>query len=130
MIKIAHRGNTIGIDVERENTPAHIDHALSLGYFVETDVWYISGDFFLGHDEPLHIISLSKLKHPKIICHAKSADTLLELLRHPEIHCFWHQSDEYTLTSKNWVWEVWKDDGCRVFDNGQLIGICSDRFEQ
>jgi hypothetical protein len=26
------------------------------------------------------------------------------MLQYPSIHCFWHQDDDLTLTSKNFIW--------------------------
>src|SRR3990170_1571010 len=49
---ISHRGNIIGPNPSRENTPSYIDTAISIGYDVEVDVNYINNKFYLGHDTP------------------------------------------------------------------------------
>ena len=38
MIKISHRGNIKGPNMDRENRPSYVDAALQLGYDVEVDV--------------------------------------------------------------------------------------------
>ena len=53
---ISHRGNLSGPDVKLENNPLQIQKVLDLGYECEIDVWYIGGDYLLGHDEPKNII--------------------------------------------------------------------------
>ena len=47
---ISHRGNLIGVKPECENNPTYIDQAIAEGFDVEIDVWFIDGEFFLGHD--------------------------------------------------------------------------------
>ena len=42
MYYISHRGNLKGSKPEYENHPNYIKKALSMGYDVEIDVWYIS----------------------------------------------------------------------------------------
>ena len=51
---IAHRGNISGPST-RENAVEHIQHALSLGFDAEVDVWYANG-WWLGHDNPTYLI--------------------------------------------------------------------------
>ena len=53
MILIAHRGNTNGVNPEKENTVAYIKDAIKQGYHCEIDVCKFDGkQFYLGHDEP------------------------------------------------------------------------------
>ena len=47
---ISHRGNTNGEVRESENKPSYIDEALSKGFDVEIDVWFVEGNWYLGHD--------------------------------------------------------------------------------
>ena len=58
MILISHRGNLSGPNPLRENTANYIDEAIKKGFDVEIDIWENEGDFFLGHDEPQHKLSL------------------------------------------------------------------------
>ena len=39
MILVSHRGNTVGKNLELENTPKYIEKAIKLGYEVEVDLW-------------------------------------------------------------------------------------------
>lgn len=105
MILIAHRGNINGPNKERENTPVYIDEALALGFDVEIDVWVKDGQLFLGHDEPETPIDVNFLneRESKLWCHAKNLEALEYLLEHG-FHTFFHDSDEYTITSKGYIW--------------------------
>ena len=100
---ISHRGNIDGIKKSEENNPNKIDFCLRAGYDVEVDVWYINNKFYLGHDEPQYEIKIDYLLNEKLWCHAKNKDSLGILLKN-NIHCFWHQNDDYALTSKGIIW--------------------------
>lgn len=123
MIKIAHRGNYKERNEDLENTEEYIIEAIRLGYHCEVDVWFEDNKYFLGHDKPEQETKLEFLKNNKIICHAKSADTALEISRHRDIHYFCHDKDFMTITSKGWQW-VYPE----VYKHGKLIGFCSDRL--
>jgi len=100
---IAHRGNLLGPDIEHENTTNYIQHAINKGYDVEVDVWYIDGKLLLGHNAPMHDTNLSFLQRPAIWAHAKNLPAL-EYLLNNNVHCFWHENDERTLTSQHYIW--------------------------
>jgi hypothetical protein len=136
---ISHRGNLYGKKVELENNPTYIQQALDLGFDVEIDVWYVDGNFFLGHDKPTYSVSQSWFDYKKLWCHAKNADALNKMLVE-DIHCFWHQTDKYTITSKGIPWcypNNWIENGITVVDKLDLnkifvpsdiniLGICVD----
>ena len=135
MILISHRGNMDGIYPEMENNPIYIDRALKNGYDVEIDVWYEDGTWYLGHDKPQYKIDLDYLKNDKFWCHAKNIEALNRMLKE-DIHCFWHQEDDVTLTSKGYMWTY---PGKPLTDNSicvkpkkndkimkKTFGICSD----
>lgn len=104
MILIAHRGNTNGENVSEENKPDYVYAALAKGFDVEIDVWKINDDWWLGHDMPQYKLhSASLLKERKAWCHAKNLLALCDLLK-LGAHCFWHQNDDYTLTSRRYIW--------------------------
>jgi|TARA_B110001454_G_scaffold212180_1_gene228674 hypothetical protein len=106
MILIAHRGNTAGINPERENTVAYINEALEKGYHCEIDICKWDNDlgkFYLGHDEPTEVVDREWLKDNNLWCHAKSYNAL-EAMMAMGIHCFFHKGDDYTLTSNGWIW--------------------------
>lgn len=54
--------------------------------------------------DPINKVSLEYLKHPCFWCHAKNLDALAIMLQHPDIHCFSHQNDDFTLTSRGFIW--------------------------
>lgn len=116
---IAHRGNTKG-KTEHENRPVYLMNAAK-DHFVEVDVWYVNDKIFLGHDEPTYEISIDFLKNEKFFCHAKNIEALHRMLEEPDIHCFWHENDLVTLTSKGYVWKY-----PEVYFQGNLWGVCSD----
>lgn len=136
MILISHRGNLNGPEPAKENTEKQISLAISLGYEVEVDVWVLKNKIYLGHDAPAHESSLEFLKTNPIWAHAKNLDAL-ELLLNNDVHCFWHESDERTLTSKNFVWTYPNKKVCKksvlVFleeklsiPTSNIYGICGD----
>jgi hypothetical protein len=100
MILIAHRGNINGINKPLENYPGYIYTALEAGFHVEIDVRLVDGKLFLGHDTPQFPVDINFLKNEKLLCHAKNREAFELMLMHENIHSFWHQEDEYTLTSK------------------------------
>ena len=98
---ISHRGNINGPLPERENRLAYLYEAIKLGYEVEADVWYDDG-WWLGHDKPQ--VKCNDIELHDFWCHAKNEEALERLVEIPTIHCFWHQNDYYTLTSKGHIW--------------------------
>ena len=107
MILISHRGNINGKNPSRENSPLYIKAALALGYEVEIDVWYVDGKWWLGHDEPTYETSAEYLKTKRgrhFWCHAKSIETAHQMWLETGINYFYHQTDDITLTSKNYLW--------------------------
>lgn len=116
---VAHRGNTKG-KTEQENHPTYLTVAAK-NHFVEVDVWYVKDKIFLGHDEPTYEVSIHFLKNEKFFCHAKNIEALHRMLEEPDIHCFWHENDLVTLTSKGYVWKY-----PEVYFQGKLWGVCSD----
>jgi hypothetical protein len=104
MILIAHRGNTNGPNTVMENNPEYIKETMKKGFDVETDVWFEDGEFLLGHNFPFYKVSYIFLKNDKLWCHAKNISALIKMLEIGGIHCFWHENDKVTLTSKNYIW--------------------------
>ena len=137
MILISHRGNLNGKDVDNENNPLYIDRALGKGYDVEIDVWYENGKWYLGHDKPQYEIELDYLRNKKLWCHAKNIEGLNSMLE-DEIHCFWHQEDDVTLTSKGYMWtypgKTLTTNSIAVLPEEEIkdniAGICSDYIER
>jgi hypothetical protein len=140
---IAHRGNIIGPETNKENSPDHIMNAISQGYDVEVDLWSKDTALFLGHDEPQYEIEKDFLEAIKdnLWVHCKNLEALYfceEFMS--DINYFWHQKDDFTLTSKRFIWtypgqhlsprsivmpEIYnfEDVGPNVY------GICSDDVE-
>lgn len=104
MIFIAHRGNIKGPNPTRENRMDHIFNALEHGYHVEIDVWYEDKQWWLGHDEPKWKTGTTIFRDPRVWCHAKNAEALSRLKKDKRVHCFWQEDDDYTLTSKGYIW--------------------------
>ena len=104
MILISHRGNTEG-KTSQENHPDYIMKAYNWGYDVEIDVWFIDNKYYLGHDEPIYETNLDFVKNRHFWVHCKNLDALYNLSNYKkDINYFWHQDDEYTLTSWGVIW--------------------------
>ena len=103
MYLISHRGNINSINKDRENSPDYINEALENGFDVEVDVRFENGKFFLGHDFNQFEIDKKFLLNSKIWCHAKTNEALIALDQ-IKAHYFWHQEDDYTITSKGYIW--------------------------
>ncbi len=131
---ISHRGNLNGRIPELENTIDYINKALNR-FDVEVDVWWIDGKFYLGHDKPETEVTLDFLMHPKLWCHTKNIEALNVLIDY-DVHCFYHNIDDCTLTSRGYIWTY---PGKQLFINSIAVlpeqrysdhtscsGICSD----
>ena len=138
MILISHRGNLEGKNEKLENHPDYIEEAKKKGFDVEIDVWFIKNNFFLGHDEPQFRVDSKFLEDQKLWCHSKNSDALKELSK-LNCHFFWHNTDDYTITSKGFIWiypgkPVLKNGICVMPEKTKNInldcrGICSDFIE-
>ena len=139
MYLISHRGNINGIQKDNENKPEYINKALEKGYDVEIDVRFSKGKFFLGHDYDQYEIDHKFISNEKIWCHAKTSEALLALYE-TNAHYFWHQEDDYTITSKGYIWTY---PGKKLFSKSicvlpeianykdiNCMGICSDFIER
>jgi hypothetical protein len=136
---ISHRGNLNGPNKKKENSPRYILDAIHLGYDVEVDVWFYKKNYYLGHDKPTYRIESKFLESKKIWCHAKNIEALEIMATNNRTHYFWHQKDDVTLTSKNFVWTY---PGKLLIDNSicvlpentapeylnslKFVGVCSD----
>ena len=138
MILISHRGNINGPDEIKENSVDYILEALSQGYDVEIDVWRNNDQWYLGHDEPEYPVEESFLLTEGLWCHAKNLSALRGLLALP-VKCFWHQEDDYTITSNGMIWAypgkpltgnsicVMPERFAKEFEDlTQCVGVCSD----
>ena len=99
---ISHRGNLTGKNEKAENSPHRIEYALSQGYDCEIDVYYNDG-WFLGHDEEEYEIDFNFLKQQGLWIHAKNLNALVRL-HESGTNYFWHQEDDFTLTSWGYIW--------------------------
>jgi len=139
MYLISHRGNINGIEKDKENNPDYINQAISRGYDVEVDVRYENGQFFLGHDFNQFEIKKEFLLNKKLWCHAKTNEALIAL-DGIKAHYFWHQEDDYTITSKGFFWtypgkKLLQKSICVLpekgnYDKIDCLGICSDFIER
>jgi hypothetical protein len=145
---IAHRGNINGPNQEMENNPEYILKTLSLGYDCEIDVRLIDRNLYLGHDLPQYQINLDFLliNRDKLWIHCKNLEALDFLNGYKELNIFWHETDQYTLTNKGYIWsyigvKTTKNIICVMpelaYDNyidvvnkknidNELYGVCSD----
>lgn len=108
---ISHRGNINGPMESWENEPTYIDLAISKGYDVEIDVWYVDEQLYLGHDKPQYGVDFRWFRDriSKLWVHCKNTEALTyfnKIHRESgyEFNYFWHENDTATLTSKGWIW--------------------------
>ena len=136
MIKISHRGNLAGPNKEYENSPHYIMQALQGGYDVEVDVWAYENELFLGHDIAEYKINIDFLKNKNFWCHCKNIDAL-NILLYNDIRCFYHHTDDATLTSDGYIWtypgkHLTKKSICVMPERDSwkipknIAGVCSD----
>ncbi len=133
---ISHRGNIEGRKPECENNPSYIDRAISEGFDVEVDIWFIGDEFFLGHDAATYHIDPAWIlaRASSLWCHAKNFEAMEKLLLMNDVNCFWHEHDKMTLTSFGIPWlypENYVRNGITVeFDEPKnipdVLGICTD----
>jgi len=147
MILISHRGNINGRFESWENEPTYIDKAISEGYDVEVDVWYIKTEqlgwfLFLGHDKPQYGVNFDwfKKRINKLWIHCKNIESIeyFSEMSH-DFNFFWHQEDVLTLTSHKHIWvypgkqpinksiavmpEIYND------NISKCLGVCSDYIQ-
>lgn len=105
MMKISHRGNLNGRLPLRENSPDYIQEAIDAGYSVEIDVRVTGRDIWLGHDNSQYQVTLEWLQERQnyLWIHCKNREAL-EFCLGKKLHCFWHDTDDYTITSCGYVW--------------------------
>mgnify|MGYP000182262156 CR=1 FL=1 len=140
MILIAHRGNINGSG-EYENGQKYCQEAIDDGYNVEIDVWY-TDTWWTGHDRPQYRVDPDFLLKKEVWCHAKNIEALKKLLE-LGAHCFFHQNDPVTLTSKQYIWtyptQQLTEKSICVLPELQAIevsaflpsaGVCSDFIER
>lgn len=133
---IAHRGNMYGPDIDQENKPEHILFAIKSGFDVEVDIWVMDDEILLGHDKPEYLVNedFVELISEKAWFHCKNLEAL-EYFAGSRYKYFWHQSDDYTLTSNGYVWTY---PGKKTIENSIIVllnkedklpeayGVCSD----
>jgi hypothetical protein len=103
MMLIAHRGNTKGPEPDLENQPTYVIAALDAGFQAETDVWEFENSFWLGHDRPVFKVHRRWVTRAGLWCHAKSP-VALHMLMELGAHCFAHEQDVCSLTSRGYIW--------------------------
>ena len=103
MFYISHRGNIFGPNKKEENKIYYINNAIKLGFDVEIDVWFYKDNFYLGHDEPLYRVKKNFILKKNFWCHAKNFEALINLKK-INANYFWHQNDDYVLTSSGYIW--------------------------
>lgn len=144
---IAHRGNLNGPNPLNENDPQHITCRINEGYDVEVDVRYDrhTNMLWLGHDEPQYEVSWTWINNfrENLWIHCKDIVTLHEFsIKTNEYNFFFHDKDDYTLTSKHHIWAYpgksytdntvivmpeWEENvNWNILKSTNCYGICTD----
>jgi len=111
---ISHRGNLERSNPKQENHPDYIREALRQGFDVEVDIWLVDDKLWFGHDEPQYEIKWNSkwnsnwdyLGDERIWWHCKNLEALVYIRENGIGHTnfFWHQEDDFTLTSNFHIW--------------------------
>ncbi|MEM2146114.1 MAG: hypothetical protein QW279_12185, partial [Candidatus Jordarchaeaceae archaeon] len=108
---ISHRANLFGPNPNRENKISAIEEVISKNIDVEVDIYVQNGDLFLGHDYPETPINISFLNRyaSHLWIHCKNKPALAYLMHfnrqhHNILNFFFHQQDECTITTHNYIW--------------------------
>jgi len=142
---IAHRGLTQGPDKNIENHPEQIAKAINQGFDCEIDLRIIGSKLMLGHDDAQYVINKNFLSDhsEKLWIHAKNLQALHWLTNEDDLNFFWHQEDDFVITSKKYIWTYpgkeltnksimvmpeWHDPSFENL-NVNCFGICSDYVE-
>jgi len=136
---ISHRGFINGTDKNLENNPEQILNLVNKGIDVEIDIRIHNNKFYLGHDEPMYEVTRDFIENEKLWCHAKTFSAL-QFLSKINCHYFWHQNDDYTLTSRGFIWvypgkPILENSICVTPENFDLdyskcFGICTDHVKK
>tara|TARA_X000001036_G_scaffold406444_1_gene415156 strand:+ start:574 stop:1035 length:462 start_codon:yes stop_codon:yes gene_type:complete len=104
---ISHRGNLSYPDPDLENRPDRIEEVISKGFDCEIDVRMEKGTFLLGHDFGQYKVEFEWLKNLSeyLWIHCKDHSSMAKFTSEKnELNYFWHENDDFTLTSKNYIW--------------------------
>ena len=144
---ISHRGNLSGRSPETENSPDRIDYCVVKGFDVEIDLWVVGNSYILGHDEPQYEVTKRYLDEriDNLWIHCKNESALFRLF-YSDYNYFWHQEDDFTITSKRFIWtypnkqeqyhknqvildfEEINQEKLYDYKSKNIFGVCSDNF--
>ena len=134
---ISHRGNVEGKIIEEENKVDYVLNAIDQGFDCEIDIW-CKNKLFLGHDEAQYELPMNFLfsYSDKLWIHCKNLEALEVLSRFKRLNIFWHQEDDFTLTSKGFIWtypgkqvcsnSVIVSEKASEYKNANCFGVCAD----
>lgn len=126
---ICHRANLFGPS-EYENSIKQAHKCIEYGFDVELDLRFIGNKLFLGHDSPESEIDLNNILEMKsnLWIHCKDVQSL-EYFSNTDFNYFWHDTDKYTLTSKNIGWVF---PNCAPYKKSVVVlpEICDYRIDE
>ena len=119
---ISHRGNIRGPVPDKENRPSYIDCAIGNGYEVEIDVRSISGELWLGHDEPQYKVDHNWLDKRRnyLWLHCKNLEAAKVCWVY---NSFCHTQDSFIYTS---VGKIWLHDLSLKIDDNTIIPLINE----
>tara|TARA_R100001443_G_scaffold4277_2_gene12640 strand:+ start:40735 stop:41178 length:444 start_codon:yes stop_codon:yes gene_type:complete len=138
---IAHRGNRWGAETHLENTPEYIEQAIDQGFDAEIDISLTDSGFVIGHDDKKVEVDINWiLDNARYLwLHCKNLKALFGLRGYPDLNYFWHQEDDFTLTSQSIIWTYPNKPvtsksvivceslaECQNYISKKAYGICSD----
>lgn len=126
--------------MDRENSPDYLLEAIALGFDVEVDVWVLGELIYLGHSSPEYLVDENFLLEIASVgwFHCKNLEALEFFSCRGDLYTyFWHQEDDFTLTSNNYIWTYpGKNYGSRSiivdlsesysYSEGDIYAVCAD----
>lgn len=147
-MKIAHRGLVDGPNPALENRRGKIEGlVVEEGKVCEVDVWFLQGEYWLGHDGPMEHVDFSwLLKHKdRLLIHTKNVEafssfTFLRSHGGYDFHFFYHGTEDVVFTSRGIVipypgidvypgWIHMMPESALPKNNYGPVAICSDFVE-
>jgi glycerophosphoryl diester phosphodiesterase len=115
----------------------------SMANWTSPEAGILDNEWYLGHDNPQYQIDIEFIKHDRLILHAKNLDALYELtIMNERLHYFWHENDDFTLTSRGIIWtypnkEVTRnsiivcatEEEVSTYKELDCFGICTDYID-
>jgi len=117
MIRIANRGNAMGVMPDFENTQGYLEDAIKANLLVKIDLWIINGAMCSGERYPSYNISFNDILTPEKILFEAKNNAAISWCVDNGYHCFSNNGNNPTFTNKG----VLISYGGNILDNSLLF---------